>query len=94
MLYTRLNHVKYCYLSFFRYYDGMKRSVNAMGNPHRNFIYVIETKMRGKWKPNWDFEAHLTYNITEQIMQDFEKYNKHPDNFRIVRYISEKPHDE
>ena len=61
---------------------------------YRNFIYVIETKVDGRWQPTWDFEAHLTYNITEQIMQDYEKYNKHPDNFRIVMYLSERPCDE
>ena len=58
---------------------------------HRNFIYVIEKKMNGKWGLDWDFTACLTYEVTEQIMRDFEKYNE---NHRIVMYISEKPHDE
>ena len=70
----------------------MKR--NQDGHQHRNFIYVIEKKVDGRWQPTWDFEAHLTYDITEQIMQAFEKYNKHPDNFRNVMYLSEKPCDE
>ena len=67
---------------------------NQGNHKYRNFIYVIEQKVDGRWQPTWDFEAHLTYNITEQIMQDYEKYNKHPDNFRIVMYLSEKPCDE
>ena len=65
-----------------------------MGNPHRNFIHVIETKVRGTWRVTWDSQAYHSYDITQQIMQDFEKYNKHPDNYRIVKYISERPHDE
>ena len=61
---------------------------------HRNFIYVIEKKIDGKWQATWDFEAHLSYNITEQVMQDYEKYNKHPDDFRIVIYIRENLYEE
>ena len=72
----------------------MKRRENAMGNPHRNFIYVIETKVKGKWGTVWDSPAYISYNVAQQIMKDFEKYNKHPDSHRIVRYISERPHDE
>jgi len=26
-------------------------------------------------------------------MKDFEKYNKHTKDYRLVMYISEKPHD-
>ena len=73
----------------------MKRRENAMGNPHRNFICVIETKGRGKWETTWDSPAaYNSHAVAQQIMEDFEKYNKHPDNYRIVRYISERPHDE
>ena len=61
---------------------------------HRNFIYVIEKKIDGKWQATWDFEAHLSYNITEKVMQDYEKYNKHPDDFRIVMYIRENLYEE
>ena len=60
---------------------------------HRNFIYVIEKKINGKWKLEWDFGAYLTYDVAEQVMQDFEKYTKHPENYRLTMYISEKPHD-
>ena len=72
----------------------MRRYENAMGNPHRNFIYVIETKVKRKWKVTWDSQAYHSYDIAQQIMKDFEKYNKHPEKYRIVMYISEKPHDE
>ena len=70
----------------------MKRRENAMGNPHRNFICVIERKIKGKWKTTWN--AHLTYNIAEQMMQAFRKDSKYPENFRITRYVSEKPYGE
>jgi hypothetical protein len=72
----------------------MKRHVNAMGNPHRNSIYVIEIRSNGKWEVTWNSEAYNSYDIAQQIMQDFEKYNRYPEKFRIVRYISEKPYDE
>ena len=72
----------------------MKRYENAMGNPHRNFIYVIETKVKKRWICDWDSPAYNSYDIAQQIMEDFEKYNKHPEKHRIVMYISEKPHDE
>jgi len=62
-----------------------------MGNPHRNFIYVIEKKINGKWALEWDFGAFLTYGVGEQVMKDFEKYNKYPEDYRLVMYISEKP---
>ena len=67
---------------------------NQGNHKYRNFIYVIEKKVDGRWQPTWDFEAHLTYNITDQIMKDYDKYNKHPESFRIVMYLSEKPCDE
>jgi len=60
---------------------------------HRNFIYVIEKKMNGKWGLEWDFGAYLTYDVAEQVMQDFEKYTKHPKDYRLTMYISEKPHN-
>ena len=46
----------------------------------------------GKWGLDWDFGCYLTYDVTQQIMQDFEKYNKHPKDYRITMYISENPH--
>lgn len=60
---------------------------------HRNFIYVIEKKMNGKWGLEWDFSTFMTYEVAQQSLQDFEKYNKHPKDYRIVMYLSEKPHD-
>jgi len=61
---------------------------------HRNFIYVIEKKITGRWKLEWDFGAFLTYGVAEQVMKDFERYNKYPKDYRLVMYISEKPYDE
>ena len=58
------------------------------------WIYVVEQMIDGKWQPTWNVEAHLTYNISEQMMQAFMKDNKHPENFRIVMYVSEKSYDE
>ena len=49
--------------------------------------------MNGKWGLDWDFGAYLTYDVAEQVMKDFERYNKHPEDFRLVMYISEKPYD-
>ena len=71
----------------------MKRYKNAMGNPHRNFVYVIEKKMNGNWVLEWDFGCYRSYDVASQVMQDFEKYTKHPKDYRITMYISEKPHD-
>ena len=70
----------------------MQRHKNEQ--PHRNFVYIIEKKVGDKWTLDWDFSAFLSYEVPEQCMKDFEKYNKHPDDYRIVMYISEKPHDE
>ena len=54
----------------------------------------MEQKIDGKWQPTWNVEAHLTYNISEQMMEAFKKDNKYPENFRIVMYVSEKSCDE
>ena len=67
---------------------------NHGNHKYRNFIYVVEQKIDGKWQPTWNVEAHLTYNISEQMMEAFRKDNKHPENFRIVMYVSEKSCDE
>ena len=70
----------------------MKKKM-ARSHKHRNFIYVIEKKMNGNWGLEWDFGCYRSYEVAEQIMQDFEKYNQHPKDYRIVMYLSEKPHD-
>jgi hypothetical protein len=70
----------------------MKR--NQKTREHRNFIYVIEKKINNKWSLEWDFGCYLTYEVAEQVMHDFEKYNKHPKDYRITMYISEKPYDQ
>ena len=67
---------------------------NHGNHKYRNFIYVVEQKIDGKWQPTWNVEAHLTYNISEQMMEAFKKDNKYPENFRIVMYVSEKSCDE
>ena len=69
----------------------MKRNQDAYH--HRNFVYIIEKKINGKWKLEWDFGAYLTYDVAEQVMKDFERYNTHPEDYRLVMYISEKPYD-
>ena len=69
----------------------MKR--NKDGYHHRNFVYIIEKRINWKWKLEWDFGAYLTYDVAEQVMKDFERYNKHPKEYRLVMYISENPHD-
>ena len=69
----------------------MKR--NQKTHKHRNFIYVIEKKINGRWNLEWDFSTFMTYDVAQQSMQDFEKYTKHPKDYRITMYISEKPHD-
>ena len=69
----------------------MKR--NQKTHKHRNFIYVIEKKINGRWNLEWDFSTFMTYDVAQQSMQDFEKYTKHPEDYRITMYISEKPHD-
>ena len=70
----------------------MKRNQDSYH--HRNFVYIIEKRTAGgKWKLEWDFGAYLTYDVAEQVMKDFERYNKHPEDYRLVMYISEKPYD-
>ena len=53
----------------------------------------IEKKKGSNWGLDWDFGAYLTYDVAEQVMKDFEKYNMHPEDYRLVMYISEKPYD-
>ena len=72
---------------------GVTIKITMQTNQQRNFVYIIEKKMNGKWGLEWDFGCYLTYDVAEQVMQDFEKYNKHPEDYRLVMYISEKPHD-
>ena len=69
----------------------MKR--NQKTHKHRNFVYVIEKRINGRWNLEWDFSTFMTYDVAQQSMQDFEKYTKHPEDYRITMYISEKPHD-
>ena len=66
---------------------------NQKTHKHRNFVYIIEKKKNGNWGLDWDFGAYLTYDVAEQVMKDFERYNKHPEDYRLVMYISEKPYD-
>ena len=66
---------------------------NQKAHKHRNFIYVIEKRINGRWNLEWDFSTFMTYDVAEQSMRDFEKYTKHPEDYRITMYISEKPHD-
>ena len=54
---------------------------------------MIEKKINGKWGLEWDFGCYLTYDVADQVMQDFDRYNKHPEDYRLVMYISEKPHE-
>ncbi len=72
---------------------GITIKTTMQTHQHRNFVYIIEKKMNDKWGLEWDFGCYLTYEVAEQVMQDFEKYNKHPEDYRLVMYISEKPHD-
>ena len=68
--------------------------INKKAHKHRNFVYIIEKKKNGHWGLDWDFGAYLTYEVAEQVMKDFERYNKYPKEYRLTMYISEKPHDE
>ena len=68
--------------------------INKKAHKHRNFVYIIEKKKNGNWGLDWDFGAYLTYEVAEQVMKDFERYNKYPKEYRLTMYISEKPHDE
>ena len=67
--------------------------INKKAHKHRNFVYIIEKKKNGNWGLDWDFGAYLTYEVAEQVMKDFERYNKHPKEYRLTMYISEKPYD-
>ena len=60
---------------------------------HRNFVYVIEKKMNGKWGLEWDFGCFLSYEVAETVMKDFDRYTKHPKDYRLTMYISEYPAD-
>ena len=60
---------------------------------HRNFVYLVEKKINGKWGLEWDFGAFLSYEVAQMSMKEFEKYTKNPKDYRLVMYISEKPHD-
>ena len=68
--------------------------INKKAHKHRNFVYIIEKKKNGNWGLDWDFGAYLTYEVAEQVMKDFERYNKHPKEYRLTMYISEKPYDQ
>ena len=67
--------------------------INKKTHKHRNFVYIIEKKKNGNWGLDWDFGAYLTYEVAEQVMKDFERYNKNPEEYRLTMYISENPHD-
>ena len=67
--------------------------INKKAHKHRNFVYVIEKRMNGKWGLERDFGCYLTYDVADQAMQDFEKYTKNPKDYRLTMYISEKPYD-
>ena len=60
---------------------------------HRNFVYVIEKKMNGKWGLEWDFGCFLSYEVAEMSMKEFDRYTKYPKDYRLTMYISEKPAD-
>ena len=68
--------------------------INKKAHKHRNFVYIIEKKKGSNWGLEWDFGAYLTYDVAEQVMKDFERYNKHPEEYRLTMYVSENPHDE
>jgi hypothetical protein len=61
---------------------------------HKNFVYMIEKKTKGKWRLEWDFGSFLSYEVAEMSMKEREKYTKHPKDYRLVMYISEKPYGE
>ena len=60
---------------------------------HRNFIYVIEEKIKGRWAVEWNCGTFLSYDIGEVSMKEREMYKKNPKNYRLTMYISEKPLD-
>ena len=61
---------------------------------HKNFVYMIEKKIKGKWGLEWDCGSFLSYEVAEMSMKEREKYTKHPKDYRLVMYISEKPYGE
>jgi len=60
---------------------------------HRNFIYVIEEKIKGEWAVKWNCGVFMNYEIGEVSMKERESYVKNPENYRLIMYISEKPLD-
>jgi len=60
---------------------------------HRNFIYVIEEKVKGEWVVKWNCGVFMNYEIGEASMKERETYIKNPKNYRLTMYISEKPLD-
>ena len=60
---------------------------------HRNFIYVIEEKVKGEWAVKWNCGVFMNYEIGETSMKERETYIKNPKNYRLTMYISEKPLD-
>jgi hypothetical protein len=60
---------------------------------HRNYVYVIETKVKGKWVVEWDCGTFLSYEIGEVSMKERETYIQNPKKYRLTMYISEKPLD-
>ena len=55
---------------------------------------MIEKKIKGKWGLEWDCGCFLSYEVAEMSMKEREKYTKHPKDYRLVMYISEKPYGE
>ena len=58
---------------------------------HRNFIYVIEEKVKGEWAVKWNCGVFMNYEIGDASMKERETYIKNPKNYRLTMYISEKP---
>jgi hypothetical protein len=50
--------------------------------------------MNGKWGLEWDYGCFLSYEVAEMSMKEREKYTKHPKDYRLVMYISQKPYGE
>ena len=68
-------------------------TVRQKNHTSRNFVFIIEKKMNGKWSLEWDFGCFMSFEVAEISMKDFERYNKHPKDYRITMYFSEKPHN-
>ena len=58
---------------------------------HRNFIYVIEEKIKGEWAVKWNCGVFMNYEIGDASMKERETYINNPKNYRLTMYISEKP---